>query len=77
MNSAPIDFIAFSDAVIPSVVILANAGVQPNQASGFRVAIRMTVSCFDTVRTQNFSGALIRYKVGVCMPPQVPGANHA
>jgi hypothetical protein len=65
VNSASINFIAFSDAGMPSVVVLAGAGVQPDQASEFRS------------RTQNLSGVLIMYKGGVCMPPQMPGAKHA
>ena len=77
MNSAYINLIAFSDAAMPSVVGLADAGIQPNQASGFRVEIGMTASCFDTVHTQNLARALIMYKGGVCMPPQMPGAKHA
>jgi hypothetical protein len=76
VNNASINFIAFSDAGMPSVVVLAGAGVQPNQASGFRVQIGMTVSSLD-MRTQNLSGVLLMYKGGVCMPPQMPGAKHA
>lgn len=66
MNSASINLIALPDAGMPSVVVLAAAGVQPNQAAGFRVQIGMTVSCFD-----------MRTKGGVCMPPQMPGAKNA
>jgi hypothetical protein len=71
-----INLIASSDAVMPAVVVLADAGVQPNQASGLRVQIGRTVSCFD-MRTQDLSGVLIMYEGGVCMPPQIPGAKHA
>jgi hypothetical protein len=46
MKRPTINSNAIPDAVIPPAVIPANAGIQPNQASGFRVKPGMTFEGF-------------------------------
>lgn len=77
MKSIAINPNTTPDTVIPPIFIPANAGIQPNQASGFRVKPGMTKIGLAVMRANQLAEARMMHRVKMTISPQAPGVNHA